>query len=276
MQCRRQARASAKPATAKRERPIDGRRRPEKAARVTASDAARVGLCWDCRWARRVTSGRGALFFLCRRAEADPTYPKYPPLPRRRCAGHEPEASARGDEEAAMEPFEVLAEGRHLRLVRRRGWEYAERTNAVAIVVLVAVTAEGRLLLTEQHRVPVGGPVIELPAGLVGDRPGEADEDLVTAARRELLEETGYEAGAVRPLAAGPPSAGLSSEVVTFLLAGDLRRVAAGGGDEHEAITVHEVPLTTVADWLAAQARAGRLVDPKVYAGLYLLRGNSR
>jgi ADP-ribose pyrophosphatase len=143
-------------------------------------------------------------------------------------------------------------------------------------VVLVAVTAEGRLLLTEQHREPVGGPVIELPAGLVGDRPDEADEDLATAARRELLEETGYEARQIRPLAAGPPSAGLSSEVVTFLLAADLRRVGPGGGDEHEAITVHEVPLAGVPDWLAGQARAGRLVDPKVYAGLYLLSVDSR
>jgi ADP-ribose pyrophosphatase len=243
---------------------------------MTARDATPVGLCWDCRWARRVTSGRGALFFLCRRSEADPTYPKYPPLPRWRCAGYEPEPGARGPEEAGMEPVEILAEGRYLRLVRRRGWEYAERTNAAAIVVLVAVTAEGRLLLTEQHREPVGGPVIELPAGLVGDRPGEADEALATAARRELLEETGYEAGAVRLLAAGPPSAGLSSEIVTFLLATDLRRAGAGGGDDQEAITVHEVPLAAVPGWLAAHARAGRLVDPKVYAGLYLLRGDSR
>jgi ADP-ribose pyrophosphatase len=243
---------------------------------VTASDAARVGLCWDCRWARRVTSGRGALFFLCRRAETDALYPKYPALPRWRCAGYEPEASAREEQEAAMEPLEVLAEGRYLRLVRRRGWEYAERTNAIAIVVLVAVTAEGRLLLTEQHREPVGGPVIELPAGLVGDRPGEAHEDLRTAARRELLEETGYEAGDLRPLAAGPPSAGLSSEVVTFLLATDLRHAGPGGGSEQESITVHEVPLAAVGDWLAEHARAGRLVDPKVYAGLYLLRGDSR
>jgi ADP-ribose pyrophosphatase len=234
-------------------------------------DASQVGLCWDCRWVRRVTSGHGSRFFLCRRAEADEAYPKYPSLPRRRCPGYESEATARAGQEAGMEAFEVLGEGRHLRLVRRRGWEYAERTNAAAIVVVVAVTPDGRLLLTEQYREPVQGAVIELPAGLVGDRPGEAGEDLRTAAHRELLEETGYEAEELRALAAGPPSAGLSSEVVTFVRAAGLRRVGAGGGDEHESITVHEVPLATVPDWLEAHARAGRLVDPKVYAGLYWL-----
>jgi hypothetical protein len=56
-------------------------------------DRVRVGLCWECRWARRVTSGRGSVFFLCRRAEADPRYPKYPPLPVRRCPGYEAEAA---------------------------------------------------------------------------------------------------------------------------------------------------------------------------------------
>ncbi len=169
-----------------------------------------------------------------------------------------------------MPEREIVGEGRHLRLVRRRGWEFAERTNATAIVVLVAVTEDGRVLLTEQYREPVERAVIELPAGLVGDRPGEADEDLGTAARRELLEETGYEASGVRPLAAGPPSAGQSTEVVTFVLARGLRKVGPGGGDEHERITLHEVPVAEVAGWLAERARAGLLVDPKVYAGLYL------
>jgi hypothetical protein len=53
-------------------------------------DRVRVGLCWDCRWTRRLTSGRGSVFFLCRRAETEPAYPKYPPLPRLACAGYAP------------------------------------------------------------------------------------------------------------------------------------------------------------------------------------------
>jgi len=166
-------------------------------------------------------------------------------------------------------PGEVLAEGQHLRLVRRGGWEYAERVRGTGIVVIVAVTEDGRLLLTEQHRIPVGRPVVELPAGLAGDRVEDAGEDLETAARRELLEETGYEAQAFERLTEGPPSAGLSSEVVTLLRAVGLRRVGPGGGDAHEAITVHAVPLGEVPGWLDAVARRGCLVDSKVYAGLY-------
>ncbi len=169
----------------------------------------------------------------------------------------------------------VLHEGRHLRLMRRGDWEYAERTRARAVVAIVAVTDDGRLVLTEQHRVPVGGAVVELPAGLVGDRPGEAEEARVAAARRELLEETGYEAAEISYLTEGPPSAGLSSEVVTLYRARGLRKTGPGGGDAREAVRVHEVPLTEVAGWLERKVRAGTLVDPKVYAGLYFVSGGS-
>ena len=47
----------------------------------------------------------------------------------------------------------------------------------------------------------------------------------------------------------------------------------AGGGDASEAITVHEVPLADVSTWLRQQTAAGRLVDIKVYAGLYFAPG---
>ena len=159
--------------------------------------------------------------------------------------------------------------GQFLRIMKVGRWEYAERVNAIAGVVIVAVTKEGNLLLTEQERLPVGKRVIELPAGLAGDAKGNETEELAVAARRELLEETGYEAGELKWLAAGPPSPGLSSEMITFFRADKLQRVSAGGGDSSEKIIVHEVPLRTCAKWLEEQSASGLLIDPKVYTGLF-------
>jgi uncharacterized protein YciI len=48
-----------------------------------------VGLCWTCRHKRAVTTRRGATFFRCARAEADPRFVRYPPLPMRSCGGYE-------------------------------------------------------------------------------------------------------------------------------------------------------------------------------------------
>jgi hypothetical protein len=56
---------------------------------AAAGDRVRAGLCGDCRWARRVPSARGSVFFLCRRAETDPSYARYPRLPRLACPGYE-------------------------------------------------------------------------------------------------------------------------------------------------------------------------------------------
>jgi ADP-ribose pyrophosphatase len=167
----------------------------------------------------------------------------------------------------------VLAQGRHLRLVVEEGWEYVERNAATGIAVIVGLTPENRLLLVEQYRRPVHGSVLELPAGLAGDVPGHETEALADAARRELLEETGYEADDMTALAAGPPSVGVTSEVVTFFRASGLRKTGAGGGDGSESIVVHEVDLDSVDAWLGERMRQGALVDPKVFAGLYLLTG---
>lgn len=49
-----------------------------------------VGLCSVCRHAQRQGNPRGSTFWRCRRADDDPTYRRYPPLPVRRCPGHEP------------------------------------------------------------------------------------------------------------------------------------------------------------------------------------------
>jgi len=158
--------------------------------------------------------------------------------------------------------------GRFLGLQERENWEYAFRTNASGVAVIVPVTDTGELVLVEQHRIPVNGRVIELPAGLAGDT-GDSDENLETAAQRELIEETGYRAGFLDLLLSCPSTPGLSDEIITIFFAGDLQRVGPGGGDGDEEITVHHVPLEDAGQWLGARMTEGTMVDPKIYAGLY-------
>ena len=164
----------------------------------------------------------------------------------------------------------IVWEGKYLRVRVAGTWEYAERPNAPAGVVIVAVTPEGNLLLTEQFRVPMGRNTIELPAGLSGDD-DYAGEHYVETAKRELREETGYEADEWEELAQGPPSAGLSNEVVVFYLAKNLRKVGEGGGEGSEKIQVHHVQLKEARAWLKRKESEGVMVDPKVYVGLYFL-----
>jgi ADP-ribose pyrophosphatase len=167
---------------------------------------------------------------------------------------------------------EVVCDGKHIQLVRQGVWEFARRKGISGIVGIVAVTDDGKLVLVQQYRAPVGANVIELPAGLAGDAKGHEREPLVDAARRELREETGYEARRMDRVAAGAASAGMTDEVMTLFRATGLKKTGQGTGDETEDITVHEVRLDEVIDWLAAREREGKLVDLKVYCGLYFAR----
>src|SRR5262252_7844184 len=108
----------------------------------------------------------------------------------------------------------VLCEGRHMVFLDRNGWEYVEHRTAPEAAMIVALTANGEIVLAEEFRPPLNAPVVSLPAGLVGD---EGPEDASVAARRELAEETGYEAAAAfETLGRGPGSPGQSSEMITF------------------------------------------------------------
>jgi len=168
-----------------------------------------------------------------------------------------------------MDEKEVVAKGRFLQLVKIGRWEFAERVNSSGAVAIVAVTDEGRLILVEQFRVPLGKRSIELPAGLAGDDAGTLGEALANAATRELLEETGYEAATMEYLTEGASSAGLTNETIALFRARGLKRVAAGGGDDQEEIVVHEIPLAEAPAWIARQQAAGTAVDLKVFGGLW-------
>lgn len=168
-------------------------------------------------------------------------------------------------------PAETLHEGRWLTLRKRGRWEYVERNNPGGAVIILAVTAEDKVLFVEQYRVAILQHTIEMPAGLVGDLAGQADESALLAARRELEEETGYRCQRVDFIHRGPSSSGMSTEMISFVRAWNLEKVGPGGGDESENIVVHEVPRTDAGAWLFARSAEGYSIDPKLFAGLWFI-----
>ena len=158
-----------------------------------------------------------------------------------------------------------------LSLIQEKHWEYVDRVNATGAALILALTPEQKVLLVEQYRIPVHARTIELPAGIIGDEPGCSQETHAAAARRELLEETGYAAARMEALTTGASCSGITTERVTLFRATELTREGQGGGVAHEDITVHEVPLAEIVPWLEAKAKTGVLIDPKVYAGLFFL-----
>ena len=166
-----------------------------------------------------------------------------------------------------------LYEGDWLRLVRIGHWESCERTHGQGMaVIVIAATPEDEVLFVEQYRVPLGARTIEMPAGLVGD---DRDHDtLETAARRELVEETGWEPGSVEVLLVGPTSSGMSNERIAFVRARGLRKVGDGGGVDNEDIVVHAVPRREAPAWLMRKHAEGFELDLKLWAGLWMLEHN--
>lgn len=168
---------------------------------------------------------------------------------------------------------QTLYEGQWLRLVRIGHWESCERTHGQGMaVIVIAVTPADEVLFVEQYRVPLGARTIEMPAGLVGD--DHAQDTLVEAARRELIEETGWSPGRVDVLLIGPTSSGMSNERIAFVRALDLARVGDGGGVDSEDIIVHTVPRAQAPAWLMHKQAQGYELDLKLWAGLWMIDHN--
>ena len=165
----------------------------------------------------------------------------------------------------------ILHEGEFIKLVRKGNWEYVERVKGKDAAYIIPIYenqwGEPEAVFIEEFRVPFDRRVIGFPAGLIGDI--DSGEDFITAAHRELTEETGFEAARMRHLVSGPSSAGLSNELIHYYLADKLTKVSEGGGDETESITVLNIPLHKAESLLYKKSEDGYLIDSKVYLGLY-------
>jgi len=148
-----------------------------------------------------------------------------------------------------------------------RNWETFERVNCDGVVAIVPVTEQGEVLIIRQFRPAVNGYVIEFPAGL-----NDKGESLEEAARRELLEETGYSAKELIFLAEGPVSSGASGEVLTVYLAKGLEFKGMDHRDETEDIEVFDIPIPELYNRLSLLKTQGNTIDLKVFGLIELAK----
>ena len=135
--------------------------------------------------------------------------------------------------------------------------EYVTHPGAVAIVPLLA---NGNVVLERQFRYPLHQVFIELPAGKID--PGE---DILVTGQRELLEETGYQAGEWIKLGHQHPCIGYSNEVIHMYLA---RGLNAGEHqrDEDESLEVFEASFAECLNMI----QNGQITDGKTIVALML------
>ena len=131
-------------------------------------------------------------------------------------------------------------------------------------VVVVPHLHDGRIILVRQYRHAVQESLWELVAG--GMEPGESPRQ---SARRELLEETGYHAGTLKPLLEFYPSPGILSEKMHLVEAWDLTP-SKGQPDDDERI---ETGIFTIKN-IIAKIQNKEIRDGKTLVGILLLFGN--
>ena len=139
---------------------------------------------------------------------------------------------------------------------KEAGRDYIKHLGAVCVI---PVTDEGEVIIERQYRYPLDMVITEIPAGKL-DSP---DEDRLSAAKRELEEETGYRAERWIDMGDFFPAVAYSTEKISMYLALGLSQ-----GERHldpgEFINVEKVPLET----LVHQVMNGEIVDIKTQAAI--------
>ena len=162
----------------------------------------------------------------------------------------------------------LLHEGRHFSFLQdevelpnglRTHRDIVRHPGAVAIV---PVLPDRRVVLVKQYRYAAGKPLLEIPAGTL-----EEGEDPLDCARRELMEETGYEASEMTAILSCYMAPGYSNEIIHFFEARELRKVGMSP-EEDENI---EVELYEIGE-ITRMMENNTIEDAKTIIGIRCLR----
>ncbi len=108
-------------------------------------------------------------------------------------------------------------------------------------VNVIALTKENEIVLIEQYRQGAEEIVLEIPGGMI-----DADEKPETAARRELLEETGYDSNQFIYLGKSRPNPAIQNNWMHHYLALDCEKMHETAFDEHESLLTRLAPLNEI------------------------------
>lgn len=129
----------------------------------------------------------------------------------------------------------------------------------IGAVCVIPVTEDGQVIVERQYRYPYDRVITEIPAGKLDSR----EEDPLSAAKRELREETGFTADTWTDLGPFYPAAAYSDEYITMYMARDLH-TGKQELDPDEFLDVEKVPL----EELVEDVMAGRIPDSKTQTAI--------
>lgn len=130
-----------------------------------------------------------------------------------------------------------------------------EHPEAAAVIPFVSET---EILMVRQYRYALGREMLEIPAGKLA--PGETPEE---GAKRELLEETGFQAGQLRHIYTYAPAIGYSNELIHIFSGHSLKKVSTSI-DDVEISSLEVLPIEEIRELI----RGGLLLDGKTLIGL--------
>lgn len=139
--------------------------------------------------------------------------------------------------------------------------DVVRHSGSVVILAVDEASRTPRVLLEKQYRHPAGKFLYELPAGRIDE-----GENELKAAKRELLEETGYSARSWKRVLHFWASPGFVAETMSIYLARDLRLGAAQPEDD-EVIEINMFPLEKA----VAMVMNGTIQDAKTITGILWL-----